>query len=60
VFQAASSRLLLAGWWLFGIAIVAAYAANLSAIWSLIDGTCVEVNDHFTRKHSSDRGLQPV
>jgi hypothetical protein len=33
----------LCGWWLFGIAVVAAYAANLGGIWSLIDGTCVQV-----------------
>ena len=41
--QAPSSRLLLVGWWLFGIAIVAAYAANLASIWHLIDGACVQV-----------------
>lgn len=39
---ACSSRLLLCGWWLFGVAIVAAYAANLGTIWTLIDGQCVQ------------------
>ena len=39
---AVSSRLLVAGWWLFVIAVVAAYATNLQSNWGLQDGSCID------------------